>query len=258
MIARRTLLALPSALLVAGATGAVPGGMLRWDGGFLMLRVLVNGRPADGLLQLSARTTLIDRAHAAALGVTTGKGVVIEAAGKRLGPLDTTLANLTDYANFTLRGRIGLVLGRDLFGAAPFLLDLNAPAIASLPARGGRSGRALPLTERWGAETIPVTIDGMSAQAALDFRDQEPMRISSTLAGRLSLHRSRGAGSGGALMRRDAGIGKLEIAGRTFTDIRAALDDAPDAPDVTLCVPVLRHFRLGVDLPAHTLWLDPV
>jgi predicted aspartyl protease len=86
MIARRTLLALPPTLLLAGAAGAGRDGALHWDSSYLFLRVRVNGRPADALLDLNAGTTQVDREHAARLGITgTGARPIIEAAGRRLG-----------------------------------------------------------------------------------------------------------------------------------------------------------------------------
>jgi hypothetical protein len=259
MIARRTLLALPPALLLAGAGSAGRGGALRWDSGYLFLRVRVNGRPADALLDLNAATTQVDREHAARLGITgAGARPIVEAAGRRLGPLAVKLSDLTDYANFKLHGRIALILGRDLFGAAPMLLDLAALSLAPSPSRGGRSGQPLPLTSRFGLDTVPVTIEGVRGHAALSLRGLEPMMISAGFAARAAIGRNRGGDrSAGAAMVSGIVIGRLEIAGRRFANVAAALNAGDQTPDAWIGPDILRHFRLELDLPARTIWFDP-
>jgi hypothetical protein len=164
------------------------------------------------------------------------------------------LSDLTDYANFKLHGRIALVLGRDLFGAAPMLLDLAALS----PSRGGRSGQPLPLTSRFGLDMVPVTIEGVRGHAALSLRGLEPMMINAGFAARAAIGRNRGGDRGaGAVMASGTVIRRLEIAGRRFANVVAALDAGDRAPDAWIGPDILRHFRLELDLPARTIWFDP-
>ena len=260
MIDRRVLLVAPSVLLLATAMPAAAAGGLRWEGRHLLLRVEVNGKPADALIDFNVRRTLIDRRHARMLGVASaGDSVIIETAGRRLGPLNAAVIDLTDYANYALRGRIGLVLGRDLFVAGPWRLDLGTPSLSPSTIRGVRRGRPLPLSDRSGFPTIPVAINGVTARAALSFRDLEAMRVGAVFAARIGLARPRGTAAVHDLAARGSavGINRLDVADIHIDDVDAALEANDHAPDVWLGPAILRRFRIGIDLAADTLWLEP-
>jgi hypothetical protein len=259
MLDRRALLAAPPALLLASAAGAAAGG-LRWDGHHLLLRVKLNDKPADALIDFNVRQTLLDRRHASMLGVDpAANGVEVEAGGRRLGPLKVAMIDLTDYANFLLRGRIGLVLGRDLFAQGPWLLDLATPSLLPSGGESVRRGRPLPLSDRFGFATIPIVINGLAAQAALSFRDLEPMRVGAGFAARAGLARPRGTGALRAMaaMSGAVGVDQLDVAGMRISDIDATLDAGDHAPDVWLQAAILRRFRIGIELAANRLWFDP-
>ena len=259
MLDRRALLAAAPALLMASAARATPGG-LRWDGRYLLLRLRLNGKPADALIDFNLRQMLLDRRHASLLGLgLAGNDLVIEAAGRRLAPLKAAVIDLTDYANFALRGRIGLVLGRDLFAQGPWLLDLAAPSLLPVTGERVRRGRPLPLSDRFGFATIPITINGVTAQAALSFRDLEPIRVGAAFAARVGLARPRGAAAvrNLAAMSGAVGVDRLDVAGIHFDDIDATLDASEHAPDVWLEAAILRRFRIGIELAANRLWFDP-
>lgn len=261
MIARRTLLAMTPVCLLASAVKSARAANLHWDSGYLFLRVRVNGRPADALLDLNVGTTIIDRRHAAALGVA-GKGgrPVIDAAGQRLGPLDITLSDLTDYANFNLRGRIALILGRDLFAAAPLSLDLATLSLSPVPRTVAQRGRALPVTNRFGVATIPIAIDSVPCTATLLFRDLDAIIVNAAFAGRAGLGRDRGSGArsvGAPALRSGTSIRRLDVAGRSFTNLNAALNASATAPDAWLGPAILARFRIVIDVPGGTMWFDP-
>jgi predicted aspartyl protease len=281
MLNRRTLLAVPPALMLASVAGAAPATPLRWQGGYLFLRIRVNGRPVDALLDSAAEMTLIDRAHAASLGVgsqgddvglrgsgaavqksTLVKGVTIDAVGQNIGPITVAVSDLSDVANRLLHGQIAVVLGRDLFDAAPFLIDLRAPSIAPLTRRGGRDGRRLPLTTQFGIETFPVTINGLRANATFDLGNGSGMTVSAKFAERAGLRPGRGpragGGLGGMVIRATVQVGRLDIAGRAFSNVEAALEANDHASDANIGTDLLRHFRLGVDFPQHAIWMQPV
>lgn len=259
MLDRRALLAAPPALLLASTARAAPGG-LRWDARHLLLRVTANGKSADALIDFNLRQTLLDRHHASLFGVVlAGNALVVEAAGRRLAPHKVAVIDLTDYANFTLRGRIGLVLGRDLFAQGPWLLDLAAPSLLPVPGERVRRGRPLSLSDRFGYATIPVAIDGVAAQAALSFRDLEPMRVGAAFAARVGLARPRGTAAvrNLAAMSGAVGVDRLDVADLRIDDIDATLEASEHAPDVWLEAAILRRFRIGIELAANRLWFDP-
>lgn len=258
MIDRRTILALPPALALASAAGAAPVG-LRWDSHYLMLTVTVNGKPTDALIDFNARQTLLDRRHAVMLGAATGNGILIEAAGRRIGPLKAAVTDLTDYANFLLRGRIGLILGRDLFAQGPWLLALGLPSLEAVAPQAAHRGTPLMLSDRFGFATIPVSVNGIAAQAALSFRDLEKARVSAAFAARVGLARPRGTAAmrGLAAMGAAVGVDRLDLAGTRISDIDMALEASDHAPDLWLGAAILKRFRIGIDLTAGSLWFAP-
>ncbi|HMI20192.1 MAG TPA: hypothetical protein VK533_11655 [Sphingomonas sp.] len=260
MLNRRTLIATPPALLLASAAGGASAGGLRWDSHYLLLRVSVNGKPVDALLDFNVKQTLLDRRHATNLGLDpAGNGVAIEAAGRKLGPLKAAVIDLTDYANQLLRGRIGLVLGRDLFAHGAWLLDLGTPSLTPVDPQGARRGHSTPVSDRFGFATIPIAINGIVAQAALSFQDLDQLRVSAAFAARAGLARPRGTAAVRRLVVTRAGVAvdRLDVAGTRITDLDAALEAGDHAPDAWLGPAILRRFRIGIDLAAGALWFDP-
>jgi predicted aspartyl protease len=255
MFSRRTLLAAPPALALASAAGAATGG-LRWDSHYLMMRIIVNGKPVDALLDFNAKGTLLDRRHAAMLGAPTGDGLTIDAAGRRLGPLRAAVTDLADYANFLLHGRIGMILGRDLFAAGPWLLATGAPSLEAVDRPRAHQGTALPLSDRFGSATIPVSVNGVAAQATLMFRDLDTALVSAAFAARTGLARPRGTAAvrGMRMMGAAVGIDRLDVAGTRISDINVALDGGDRGPDLWLGAAILQRFRIGIDLAAGNLW----
>jgi predicted aspartyl protease len=260
MIDRRTLIATPPALLLASAAAGAPPGNLRWDSHYLLLRVSVNGKPVDALLDFSVKQTLLDRRHAANLGVDpAGNGTTIEAAGRTLGPLKAAVIDLTDYANQLLRGRIGLVLGRDLFAHGPWRLDLATPLLTPADPQRAHRGHLVLVSDRFGFATIPIFINGIAAQAALSFQDLDQIRVSAPFAARIGLGRARGTAAARRKGATQAGVAvdRLDIAGTRITGLEAALEAGEHTPDVWLGPAILRRFRIGIDLSAGALWFDP-
>jgi hypothetical protein len=49
----------------------------------------------------------------------------------------------------------------------------------------------------------------------------------------------------------------LELAGRRFERLPAAIDTQPSASDVNVGISVLRHFRITTDYAQHAIWLEP-
>ena len=80
-------------------------------------------------------------------------------------------------------------------------------------------------------------------------------------AGRAAAVVSQGAeddgGVGGEVERKIVRLRTLEIAGRAFADVEAAVDEAENAGALNIGVRVLRKFRITTDFEARTIWLDP-
>jgi hypothetical protein len=49
----------------------------------------------------------------------------------------------------------------------------------------------------------------------------------------------------------------VRIAGVTFHNVRAAIDEQPNAADANVGVKLLRQFRIVTDFPAKAVWLEP-
>jgi hypothetical protein len=66
----------------------------------------------------------------------------------------------------------------------------------------------------------------------------------------------RGGGLGGEAERQIFHIRTLEIAGRSFANVKAAIDPNSTASDANVGVSILRHFRITTDFANHAVWLD--
>ena len=67
----------------------------------------------------------------------------------------------------------------------------------------------------------------------------------------------RGGGLGGETTRQVVRLGSIEIAGRKFAGVKAAIDTQASASDLNIGVSVLRHFHITTDFANHVVWLEP-
>lgn len=172
MISRRTLLAAAAFTLPGCARAAANSAVrLRVAGDRLYLPAAVNGIAVEALLDSAAETSIVDTAFAARLGLRGGAaatvrgtgaattdatlvtGVALEVAGLRLAPAAVAIIDLGDIARRLGNAPIALILGRDLFDAAPLAIDIAGGALMAVPRRATFPGRRLPLTARRGIET---------------------------------------------------------------------------------------------------------
>jgi hypothetical protein len=49
----------------------------------------------------------------------------------------------------------------------------------------------------------------------------------------------------------------LKLAGMTFRDVRAAIDDQPNTNDLNIGTSILKHFLITTDFKERTVWLQP-
>jgi hypothetical protein len=64
-----------------------------------------------------------------------------------------------------------------------------------------------------------------------------------------------GGGIGGAKPRQTLRLRSLNIAGRVFENVPAAIDATGSATKLNIGVPVLSHFQIVTDFAARKLWL---
>jgi predicted aspartyl protease len=242
--------------------------------------ITVNGQAVTALLDTAAEMTLVDDDAAMRLGLVPagavtahGSGaaamearfadhVTIEAAGVSL-ELRAGILDLGEVSGRLLGRPVDMLLGRDLFDNARLRLDYAAGTLTL--AEGEPRGVRLPLGEFRGIPTVPASVEGRApVQTALDTGNgTEPLvgrayaeRIGLTAPGRI-VARSQGGGLGGARTRDIVILRTLTIAGRTFTNVRAAIDPGETASDLNIGTSILRHFILTTDFAGHQVWLEP-
>jgi predicted aspartyl protease len=272
-------LALPAALLVAGAGRAAP---LELFNNRPFVTVEVNGHRTVALLDSAAELTLVDNDLAARLGLSAAEQVTAHGSGANA--LAATLANpstasirfgtwsLTgptaildlDEVSGRLIGRhVDLILGRELFDANVVRIDLQRRTVA-IGTRPGRRGVRLPLGEHRGTPTVPAAVEGHEAvRAVFDTGNGSLVMVGAAYARRIGLTGARiigheeGGGLGGAVLRDIVVLRSLTLAGRTFRNVRAAIDPGETASDLNIGTSILRHFLITADFPRHAIWLEP-
>jgi len=271
--------ALAAALLVPGAASAAPLELFN-DRPFVTVEV--NGHPTTALLDSAAETTLLDDDFAARLGLAAAGQVTAHGSGADA--MTATLANSStarirfgrwtysgqpaildlDEVSSRLIGRhVDMILGREIFDANVVRLDLRRRTV-DIGGRAGRRGVRLPLGEHRGTPTVPAAVEGHdAAQTVFDTGNGSGVLVGGAYAGRIGLTgerivaREEGGGLGGARQRDIVVLRSLTLAGRTFRNVRAAIDPGETASDLNIGTSILRHFLITTDFPNHAIWLEP-
>lgn len=280
---RRTLiLGAAAAVFVSRASPVLAGPVthLRIANDRIFLPASIDGVAVEALLDSAAEASIVDRAFAARIGLRGGEtvtahgtgaatadatlvpGVELFVAGVRLRPKVVAAIDLGDISR-RLGGRpIELIIGRDLFDAARLAIDFTHATLRVVDRASRPPGVRLPLTMRRGVETLPVTIEGVLAQADLDLGNGGTVLVGMAFASRRLLDDGRatavipGGGIGGATVQRALVLRTLDIAGRRFADVPAAIDASPTAADANIGVRLLRRFGLVTDFAERGVWLD--
>jgi predicted aspartyl protease len=244
------------------------------------VRVTVNGQPVTALLDSAAEMTLLDDDAATRLGLAVSGGatahgsgaatmearfadhVAVEAAGVSV-ELRAGVLDLGEVSGRLIGRPTEMLLGRDLFDNARLRLDYAAGTLTV--AEGAPRGVRLPLGEFRGVPTIPVAVEGHTPVATvLDTGNGTEVLVGRAYAQRIGLlapgrivARSAGGGLGGTRTRDIIILRTLTIAGRTFSNVRAALDPGETASDLNIGTSILRHFILTTDFAGHQVWLEP-
>lgn len=273
------LLALLAALTVSGA--ALPQN-LRVAGDRLFVPVAINGVGAEALLDSGAELTLIDAAFAGRLGVVaattetargTGgseqvglaQGVDIRALGIPLSDLTVAILDLSDISERLIGEHVDVVLGRELFDAGRFLLNIENRQFERIDSAASPAGVRIDLIDHKGIKQLPITIEGrLEAYADFDLGNGGRMLVGKDYAsahGLLGPDRNigveDGGGIGGVLSRNIVRLASVTVAGRLFESVDAAVDATEDAPAANVGVPILRNFVMTIDFPENAVWLEP-
>lgn len=291
-VSRPTVLALALAftLLVVCVGVAVPAKdpvrvypLTLTRGSRLMIEAKINGHPVPALLDSAAEATFLDRGFARSLGLKGGEtvagqgsgqssfetalvnGVTLEALGLTLADQTVGVTDLGDVGRRLLGHPIDAILGREIFDAARLAIDIDGHSIAVVTRAQEPRGMRLGLVTEHGVETVPASVSGSAPlRATFDLGNGSQVLISRALVERLKLldagqavRTERGGGLGGETERLLVTLASLELAGRRFTDIEAAVDPQPSASDLNVGVSVLRHFHITTDYAQHAVWLEP-
>lgn len=265
----------------AGAGQAYPLWLAR--GSRLLVQARVQGQAVEALLDSAAEATLVDRSFARRLkllGETTvsaegsGRssfdaqlvpGVRLQVFGVALSNQTVAIADLADVGQRLLGRRLDVILGREIFDAARLRIDIEARTVTVLPASAQPHGVRLELVAEHAVETLPVLIEGTGpVRATFDLGNGSDVLVGSQLAQRLhlltdgrSVLARRGGGLGGETERPVIRLRSLQLAGRRFRDVPAAVDARDSASDLNIGVSILRHFVITTDFAQRALWLQP-
>jgi len=265
--------------ILALAAFATPGHAdeLIVRGDRLFVPVEIDGKHVEGLLDSAAEVTVLDKAFAARIDKDGGEAVVAQGTGATT--VDATLIenlsmhalgrdlvapvaavlDLSDVGARLLRGPLPVVLGRDVFDAGRLAIDIEGGSIDWAGDEVVPAGTRIPLTNSHGIETIPVSFGSIEAQADFDLGNGTGLLVSKALADRLGLEPvgvEPGGGVGGSLGRAVVVVPELTIAGTTFRNVRAHIDERAQV-DANVGVPQLRAFRMVTDFAGHAVWLEP-
>jgi hypothetical protein len=264
-----------------GATGTYPLTLTR--GSRLLVAAMINGHPVEALLDSAAEATLIDPRLAHELNLAPGTaaagqgsgaqgfeaqlidGVQLEVFGVTLKNQTVATTELGDVGQRLLGRSLEVILGREIFDAARLQIDIAGRRVTVLPEDSKPPGVRLELTTEHGVETVPVRVEGGAPlRATFDLGNGSQVLVGTALAQRLHLlsdgrgiRTEEGGGLGGRTQRQVVELHSLELAGRIFADVPAAIDTQPSASDVNVGVAVLQHFLITTDFARHVVWLQP-
>lgn len=270
------MIRLATLLLFVCATPAL-GEPLLVDKGRLFITARVNGVETEALLDSGAEASLIDPKLATEARLPEGQsitikgsggsaaarfieGVAIEALGLKVQGEGVVVMDMTDLSQRLIKRPTRAIVGRELFDAARLRIDLAGGAIDVVDRDLPPPGTKLELTAHAGIESLPVLVNGVPARAEFDLGNGSEPLVSRPFASRLGLKiggKKAGGGIGGEIQRDLVEIPRLEVAGKQFRNILAAIDDQPSANDLNIGTSILRHFLITADFKDRAVWLHP-
>jgi predicted aspartyl protease len=244
--------------------------------------VTVNGRRVVALLDSAAEMTILDDDLAVRLGLTASGSATAHGSGAdamqarfadhvMIGALGLSLEqrvailDLGEVSRRLLGRPVEMFFGREIFDQSRLKVDFEGGTI-EVVAEGIRPrGAQLPVSDRNGVPVIPASVEDREPVAtAFDLGNGSEVLIGHDYAARIGLtaperivEQHGGGGLGGAVPRDIVVLRRLTIGGRTFRDVRAAIDAGETATDLNIGTSILRHFVIITDFPHHALWLEP-
>jgi len=272
----------PMALAATAGEGSDSYPLTLTAGPRLTVAARINGRPVTALLDSAAEATLLDHRLANELKLGHGEtvagqgsgqdsfeaslvgGVTLETLGRSLPDQTVFVTDLTDINRRLKLGHVEAILGREIFDAARLFIDIEGQHIAVVSRDKEPRGVRLELVTEHGVETLPARIEGGApVRATYDLGNGSKVLISSALAAHMgllsdgrSVSTERGGGLGGETVRQVVTLRTLEIAGRKFHNVPAAIDHQASASDLNVGISVLRKFRITTDYANHVVWLE--
>jgi len=275
---RQTKLAVLLSVLFAGPAAAEP---LEMFNNRLFVGVSVNGTATRALLDSGAEMSILDDDFAARAGLsgsgsatTHGSGagtmearfaedVAVRAAGEDLRQR-VAILDLGEVSGRLIGRPLDMILGRELFDRARLRIDISGGTIDPAPA-GEPAGVRLALGDHRGIPTIAAAVEGQAPVATVfDLGNGSEVLIGRAYAERIGLtvpdrivERRSGGGLGGAQERDIVILRSLNVGGREFRDVRAAIDPGETASDLNIGTSILRHFLITTDFAGRAVWLEP-
>jgi predicted aspartyl protease len=262
-------------LATASSTQAEP---LKFINGRLFIPAKINRVATEALLDSGAEATIVDPALAARARFPEGtpqmmkgsggeaparivEGVTVGALGVQLHPEAVVVLDMSDLSARLIKRPTQAIVGRELFDAARLKIDIGRRQISVVSRADAPAGIKLPLTAHAGIESIPVLANGTEAQAEFDLGNGSDVMISRDLARKLKLRvigKKSGGGIGGAIDRDLVRLDTLDVAGKRFRNVVAAIDDQESHNDMNIGTAILKNFRITTDFKGRAVWLDPV
>jgi hypothetical protein len=251
------------------------GEPLSFYNGRLFLEAKVNGTATEALLDSAAEATLIDTSFALKAKLPQGheqqirgsggtakarivEGVTLAAIGQELHPEALVVTDLSELSRRLVKRPTNVVLGRELFDAVRLQIDISHGKIFVVRTDVEPAGVRLGLAHHAGVESIPVVADGRPLQAEFDLGNGSGVLISRAAAMRLHLKivgKKAGGGIGGSVERDLVTLTSLEVAGRSFRNVLASIDDQSNAQELNIGTSILKHFLITTDFHQRAVWL---
>jgi predicted aspartyl protease len=266
-----------AALALIALSVPVTAEPLRTINGRLFIHARINGVASEGLLDSGAEMTLVDPQLAARASLPEGspqtlrgsggetqarlvEGVTVEALGVVMHPEAVVVSDLSELSRRLIKHATQLIVGRELFDAARLRIDIAGGEIATEAKSSQPAGKRLPLTGHAGIEAVPVQVNGVAAQAEFDLGNGSDVLVSRAMAQRLKLKpvgTKQGGGIGGSRQRQLVRLRTLDVAGKRFRNVLAAIDEQPNANDLNIGTAILRRFLIVTDFANRSVWLSP-
>lgn len=245
----------------------------------LYVPAVINGVATEAVLDSAAEATIIDDDFATRIAARKGRAVVargsggtakaelisgakIEAAGLTLADRTIAVLDLDDVAKRLFGRRLNAIVGRELFDASRLAIDVEGRTLVAISRAARPQGARLSLRANRGIETIPIRVEGKAVRAAFDLGNGSDMLVGRAFAVRAGLLKrvrstAKGGGIGGEVERPIVTLRSVRLGGVRFRNVRAAIDEQPDAADANVGVKLLRRFRIVTDFPQKAVWLQP-